>query len=566
MRQILLTFIFVYSILLSGFSQSDNPATAPLILLGNWATGGTSYAGNLGATSSGMAVCSGTDVDDVWYRFTSTTQAVRIVGTTTAFNMVLELWTNGPGVSLTCQNINAGIGGETLRAINLTPGAQYYLRVHSTGVSGAGNFNLAVSFLPKANIRSTYTPNPLGDDAIPGYKIANNTSRNIFTAAQNLTIEATRYKLEDSATGILYYSTSTGSTGLKNLNDFDGLCYNKTYYAWVEIQVQGFWCGYSDMYVIVMEPYPSTTLQAGFSGGTYVLSEWIKCNYVGNEQLIEWELSTDNGTTVLNHSSGNSTYCYFNEVDCIRYNKIYQVRIRVNYCGVWGPWGIPYFIITAPLPYTFVWPIYCNQNIYPGGTILTQFLEIVDQYGWQFAPIETGDPLMVPIGPAIVTYTPTTTCSLLPIGLEPGLTYRVGTKPFVGTADNCNDPQEGDYGNFCPIHIIASVMGIQNNMTPMAEEDLVYKELVQENTGAIRIFQNQEGALVFQADARETEVKGKVSFEIYNSAGQLVKAHQFWGAEPGAVYQLPLESAGMGVYIVNVISDYGSFTQKVYIQ
>jgi hypothetical protein len=565
MKRNLLFFFLLISFTIPVISQSDSPGTAGIAVLYNWSAAPTNLTGNLGATGSGLAVCSGSDVDDVWYRFTSTTQAVRITGNTTGFNMVIELWTNGPGIQQVCQNANTGNTGEILLANNLVQGAQYYVRVRSNGVTGTGAFTINFAFLPKAYIRSTYTPNPLGDDVVPGYKIANNTSRNIFSAPENATIQATRYMFEDSSNGDIFYSTTTGPGGLKNLNDFIGLCYDKTYYAKVECQVGGYWCGYSDMYVIVMEAYPNTTLQAGYSGGTYQMSEWIKCNFVGDEQLIEWELTTDNGATVLYYDGGNSTFCYFDQVDCIRYNRIYQIRIRVNYCGVWGPWGAPYYIITAPLPYTNLWSVYCNQNIFQGATLNTLFIDVADQYGWQFAPIETGDPDMVPTGPAIVTYTPYTDCFLLPLNLQQGQTYRVGIKPFVGTADACNDPQEGDYGNFCPIHINQTVEGLgPQQLGEIEKEDI--SELVQEKTGPVRVFVNSSGEITFLADTRNTSVEGRVHVEVYDDQGRLLNSHQFYGAEPGSSYQLPAGNLSAGMYVVRVESQQGTFTQKVVIQ
>jgi hypothetical protein len=564
MRKFLsITSLFILFVSYS-FAQSDNPAGAGTVVLTNWSAAPTNISGVLGATGSGLAVCSGSDVDDVWYKFTSTTQAVRIIGNTTGFNMVLELWTNGPGSQIVCQNANTGNTGETLLANTLTPGGQYYLRVRSNGVTGTGAFTISFAFLPKANIRSSYTPNPLGDDVYPGYKISNSTSRNLFTIAENATIQATRFKLEDSSNGDLFFSTVTGNSGLKNLNDFGGLCYDKTYYAWVECQVGGFWCGYSDMYILVMEAYPNTTLQPGFNAQTYDMNEFIKCYFVGDDESIEWELTTDNGATVLYHNTGNETLLYFDEVPCIRYNTIYQIRIRVNYCGLWGPWSTSYYIITQELPYTNVWPVYCDEPIFMAGTLITQFLEVVDQYGWQFAPIETGDPDMVPIGPAIVTYTPFTDCALGPLNLEQGTTYRVGTKPFVGTTDACNNPQEGDYGNFCPIHIIVTAQG--SGPQQLAENNSGVKEIKQADQEQVRVFVDDNGGITFLANTQNTAIEGKVLVEVYNESGQLVKSHQFFGAEPGSSYQLPSGNLSAGFYVVRVESLQGTFTQKVVVQ
>ena len=91
-RTFIFSVLFIASIF-SSWSQSDSPAGAGNVILYNWSAAPTNLTGNLGATGSGLPACSGTDNDDVWYRFTSTTQGVRITGTTTAISCISWIFT-----------------------------------------------------------------------------------------------------------------------------------------------------------------------------------------------------------------------------------------------------------------------------------------------------------------------------------------------------------------------------------------------------------------------------------------------------------------------------------------
>jgi hypothetical protein len=202
--------------------------------------------------------------------------------------------------------------------------------------------------------------------------------------------------------------------------------------------------------------------------------------------------------------------------------------------------------------------------MYAGNTILCDFLEMVDQYGWQFAPIEPGDPEMVPTGPAIVTYTPTTACYLLPLGLELGATYRAGVKPFVGVTDNCSDPQEGDYGFFCPINIIdpANPPAIGDQVS-MSLSD--YTEIEQQESAA-RVFRVSGGDYVISLDGRNSAVQGNVLMEVYGLNGQLMSIQRYAGVEANPILQMMVpQNLSSGIYILKISSETGSVTSRFWL-
>lgn len=101
-----------------------------------------------GATSSGFSSCTGTQDDDVFFRFVPTSSSATItVAPSTGYNAVVQVLTGpcGGGMSeLACVN-NTGTGGtETVTVTGLTSGTTYFVRVwhSSTGSGTTGNFTI----------------------------------------------------------------------------------------------------------------------------------------------------------------------------------------------------------------------------------------------------------------------------------------------------------------------------------------------------------------------------------------------------------------------------------------
>ena len=546
MKKLILGFT---TMLISLFSfGQENPGTAVNIVLSDYffntynSVSCTTASGSLGSSGSGVAVCAGTDANDVWYRFTSNTQAVRITGTTSTFDMVLEVIAVTGMTSMACQDAVAGVGGETLRVSGLTIGQDYYLRIHSSD-GAAGSFSFCAEYLPSASVRTGWYPVYTPDDGLPGYKINQNIFRTNYTPYNGL-VQATRWMFEDISNGDIFVYIVSGTNGLVSLNTLGGLCFGKTYDVSVEIRVDNFWCGYSVVRQIYTEAVPTTTVEPAYIGLTYDLSQDLKAIFVGAGQNLEWRFITNNNNDTILHSGVNSSsHAYFSEMECMRYNRIYSVEVRAEYCGVFGPWSSPVFIIIESLPYVNVLPQYCNTTQFPGVTLLCDFVEIVDSYAWQLTPIEAGDPTMTPIGPAIVTYSVNTTALyLLPLGLQFGTTYRVGVKPLLGTLDSCNDPQEGDYGFFCPITI-------GNPSAPPVLPRSVYFDS-DARVGELGVFPNPSTNGIVTLSLQDIQVFGEGSVEVYDQLGKLVRADYFSALEEATFIELNLSNQAPGRYSI----------------
>lgn len=557
---------------LSGFAQ-ENSASAIVLTAQNWFAGTPTYtAGTLGSSASGLAVCNGvSEDDDVWYRFTATTQAAKIIVQNPAFDAVVQLFSNTM-TTVACLNGAVANVTETMKVSGLIPGDAYFIRVHGlNNGSGSGTFNIAVQFYPTVQVQNSWSPYPNPDSDMTGYKINENTKRTTFSVSENALIQASHWRFVDTSNNQVHTKLVPGTSSLINLDVVGGLCFGKTYDVSVEIQVDNFWCGYNVVKQVITEAEPTTTLLPGFSGQYYPIDGNIKAVYVGNGQLLEWEFTTDQGTTVLYHQTSGLTgsFCYFNEIDCIRYNKIYSVRVRASLCSsAFGPWSPYYFVIVLPLPYTNVEPEHCNETLPDGATITCDFINVANQYAWQFAPIEPGDDDMIPIGPATVVYTPWTSCYLLPLGLTLDQSYRVGVKAFlgVGNIDGCSDPQEGDYGQFCPIHLVDFLLFSpgEEYLMPESEEETGVLALSDEKTVTMsrhagQVFMTLKAGAI--ADPAMTTVR------LYDLGGRVVFTHRCYLTPDIDLLQLPLGTdLPGGIYLTEMLTDSGlRLTDKIFL-
>ena len=553
MKTLALTLLF--GVLWFHSSAQENSASAIPLTLTNYlidtgtGVGCTELTGSLGASGSGEPACAGADTDDVWYVFTAQTQGARFEASSATADLVIEVLDAATLTSVLCSN-TAGVGGtEILRVSTLIAGQNYFLRIHSsTGTGGA--YTVCGQFYPASEVRNGWYPIYTPDVGLPGYRI-NQTINRVFYTPYNDQITGTRWLFVNSATTEEHEATVVGTSGLVNITVVPGICFGNDYDVFVEVQVDGFWCGYSVGRQITMEAEPTTEMEPSYVGQYYDLNDNLKARFVGNDQNIEWRLTTNNGDVVFsNLALDNSSFVYFENLPCIRYNRIYQVETRVEYCGVLGPWSDPQVIFTNPVPYVNLRPQFCNTTQWPGVTLLAEFLPVVDAYGWQLAPIDADDPTMTPTGPAIVEITPSVFLYVLPLGVNSDQTYRVGVKPFLGTTDDCGDPQEGDYGFFCPV-----TFGDPNALLPepqMSEEPTpIGADFAPIATGKLVVYPVPANSSPLYLNTSQSNLRGQVILTVYNTMGQQVYTESIVRIEDQPLLNLHLsDDWTAGRYIV----------------
>ena len=96
----------------------------------------TTSGTTIGATQS-MPGCFGSAEDDIWFKFTATSNRHRIVVTGDIINHVLELFNLSAGnlTSIACRYLTnpSSYGGLTAEFNTLIPGTTYYYRVYGSG-------------------------------------------------------------------------------------------------------------------------------------------------------------------------------------------------------------------------------------------------------------------------------------------------------------------------------------------------------------------------------------------------------------------------------------------------
>lgn len=595
MKKNLLLLLACFTVALN-YAQSTS-TTATLITPGDFLptitglpqSSFTNYC--LVAGSGQTATTCATNLTDLrWFRFTVPTgtpsAAVKITVVPTGFDAVIDFYsgTAASPVFKECSNAVVGNTTEILRttwATNpIAPGTEYYFRVSSTTDVASGCFDVKVEYYPTAFVNAS--PNPTADTGMPGYKANQFLKRNYPNAATpNALVQNTRFRIVNITDG------TTTCTGLINgsadqllIYSIPCMCYGNNYNVWVELRIDGHWCGEGPLRQVNMEASPTNAISNAACQTQTLLSGVLTTSYYGTAAQIEWEFSSSGSVvaTVQTAAGATNIQLYNPGLTCLRYNRIYSVRVRMKYCNVWGDWSAPYCLITAPIPYLTVtgppatgYPNICGTTISQYYFAYTQYVQGASQYIWQVAQVNPAAP-NVPLAPAVVTTTTTEILNLATQGLTPGLSYRIAVKPRL---TSCNNPQEGDYGQFCVVTIAG---GAAPNSG--ANMDLVSSETVegnheknmelpmdidqQGNVAVIR-FQGIDEKMITVRFLNEAAL-GKGQVEIVNMSGQIIFASDVYSESLDQLIQLPLpQNCASGIYLVRVQTEKGSTTEKFYL-
>jgi len=590
MKRILLLLISA-TIAISSNAQATS-ATALAITPGNYLLNGVGYT-PIAATSQCLVTTSGQTTSSCtaaaptkacWFKFTvpaaTLSAAVKVTVVPTGFDASIDFYAGTAAAPIYMQCVNAAGSGatETLKttwASNpVNPGTEYYFRVGSNGTT-ASCFTVKVEYYPTAQLLSS--PNPSPDAGLVGYRTNNFAKRNNPTfAAQNNLVTSTRYRFVDQAdpTG----TPCTGNTGASSVDQlylysFPCICYGKTYDVYIEIQMDGIWCGEGPVRTLAMEAYPNNTISNAPCATVTLLGGVLNSTYLGSTAITEWEFTLAGNVIVTTQTAAGITTLNMNipALSCLRYNRIYSVRIRMNYCNVWGLWSAPYCLITAPIPYLTVTgapPTYsniCNTTISPYTIVYSQFTQGANQYIWQIAQVNPAAP-QTPIAPAIVATTALEVLMLNQFALTPGNSYRIGVKPKL---TSCNSPQEGDYGQFCVVTIGAamapndpSAMEVMNDEIHVERNAADIMEVDNQGNVAVISFQGIEEKM---ATIRITDERalGKGMIQLVGMNGQMLFSKDVFIESLDQLIQVPLPSnIASGLYMVSFRTQEHTVTEK----
>lgn len=540
----------------------------------------TNYCLTAGTAQTAQA-CGGAATDVYWFRFTLPgtvkSSAVKINVIPTGFDAVIDFYagTTAAPIYRECSNTGASGAAETLKTTYATnpivPGTEYLFRVSSTTDVAALCFNLSLEYYPNCEVRSGFYPNPNPDDTFVGYRVNQNVPRSVPVPASVPTlVQATRFRFVESslplnAAGCSYdINSSFGEVTLRNLSC---ICYGFSYRVYVEIRVDNHWCGEGIPRTITMEAFPNTTITTANCASLGFGSN-VDAAFLANTAVFEWEFSQ--GSTVVStvQTAAGVTQLPLSSVPCLRYNRVYSVRIRVRYCNSWGSWSVPYCIITVPFPTITIASPTCGSTINFFATLGSTFVSGITEYITRIYRINPGAPT-VPIAPAITQTSTSNFLSLSPLGLAPGGTYVIQVR---GRRTNCGIVQEGDFGPLCTFTIAGGagmettddteLQNIEEYIAPQTNEDLGFS-IETNTTGKVAVFSYSNQQRILTMNIGETALAGQGQLKVYNMGGQLVHESRMAISPEEELYQTTLPTdLPPGVYIVSFVSNQGSSSEK----
>jgi len=381
--------------------------------------GTTTY--NLGASTSSQmpAAISGIMGNDVWFHFVAVAEVAKIkVCNPSAFDVALELWNAGAtGTPIAAANTNGSGLKEVICASSLVIGNTYKVRVGRGNSNGAGTFNIIYEHLA-VEIRTNFWPDPPG--AATCYDFLTNFQRTPISYS----VGSTRWKFVDADGNV--YGPYVG-TYLFNFGQAPQICETiSSLNAYVEVQANDadcgtIWWGYSVARPmnICAQICPNISASGGSvtCGGTFcsIFNTSVASSNAGAGFQYQFRFVTDNGQTEFitpwNSSPifSTSTNPY---VNYFRYNKVYQVYVRVKRCNSNPTWCGPCILNSCVFPYANITPTnstsglsnYCLWRDKPGPQMETAAIPGMDQYRFRLMPVDPcGANPFFPTGGAITT-------------------------------------------------------------------------------------------------------------------------------------------------------------------
>lgn len=573
---------------LNAFSQGTS-TTATSITAIAW-NGSAPATANHCLTSSVQTAnaCGGAATDVHWFRFTVptsvTTASVKVSVVPVGFDAIIDFYagTAAAPIYRQCSNTAASGAAEVLKTTFTTnpivTGTEYYFRVSSLTDVAALCFSLSLEYYPTSFVRNGHFPNPQIEDGAIGYKVTQVVPRQPPVPAGVPTlVTGTRFRFVDSTLPLnspgCTFTLSNTSFSEVTLRNVPCVCYGLTYRVYVELQVDNHWAGEGEMRTINMEPDPVTTITTP-ACAPLTFAGQVQALFIANTAVFEWEFSQSGAVVATVTTAAGQNVINLNQVPCLRFNRVYSVRVRVAYCSTFGPWSPYSCIITQPFPTVNITSSACGSTVPAFFTINCVFVPGINQNIFRLYRINPGAPTF-PIAPAVVFTTSSTFMNLGSYGLAPGGTYVVQAR---GRRTSCGIVQEGDFGPLCVFTITGGgAMVIEDSDLLSNIEDYEALEFIEtENldvdfssneSGTLAVFtlSNQQRVLTFDSSLLPTSGSGNL--QLFNTSGQLVHTGSIALSEGIPIQQVELPtSLSQGIYIVRIASASGVISDKISLQ
>lgn len=505
------------------------------------------------------------------------TRSVKIEVTGASFTPVIDFF-DASNVWMECATGTVLKTDPVANPVN--PTTDYYVRISSTTASAGATFSLGIQYYPVAELRNTYTPTASGDPN--GYSTCDQTRRNNVAASGSSLVQATRYTFTPITTPNSGSCTTTinSNTSILLLDQMSCVCYGIDYLVTVELRVDNHWCGSVVSLPLNMQVGGTTNITTA-NNTTVPFSGSINATFACAGAVYEWEFTTQNGTAIS--YTTNSPTLPLTQATCLRFNRIYQVRVRVTACGIVGPWcgidgeaGTPCTFFTPPI-YTIPVPTapigsgpgpnnYCYAQAAPNSLVDVDFYPGIDQYIFQFTRVVNAAPFN-PISNPVIVFSNTSGCGLSTGQCLAGRTYRLGIKPGI---TSCGSPQQGDYSPWCYFSVSPAPAPTPGMITEVFDETFDYETITKvasENAHELsfEVLGNQSQR-VLVVSTNEQPIEGRGEFVLYDLNGRIAYQQTLNNATGVTILQLTLpQDLSTGIYIAKVTSSSYAQTGKIFL-
>ncbi len=514
-----------------------------------------------------------------WFRFNiptpgsslNGTRSVKITCNTSNFTPIIDFFDAGL-VWMECANGAVLRTNPTTNPINYN--VNYYVRISSASFSPGSSFAFGIETYPVAELASNFYPTRNTDP--DGYKPCDQIQRNLINSSYTPLIQNQRWTLSPVLTpNVFCQHLITGSSGIQLITNFPCVCFGMNVNVSVELRVDNHWCGVAQQREIFMQTANTTSITTP-TNTTLPFTSTIDATFACANTIYEWEFATAGGPAVLFQS--NSGSLPLNSVDCLRFNRIYQVRVRAISCGITGPWcgvagpgSAPCLIFTPPLPVINAPDSpptndFCYSSVPLNSVVDVPFFAGVEQYIFQFTRVSPAAPFL-PIASPKIVFSNNSLCGLSFANVQAGGTYRVGIKPGLAS---CNSPQQGDYGPWCYFSIApaappVAAMPTVIDQVEQTEEPLYKSSIVGEDYLDISVSGYGE-MRILNISTNEQEILRTGEVVLYDLNGREVFQQTMYGATGVTMIQLELPSdLPTGIYIARVKSDSRVQSGKIFI-
>ncbi len=513
------------------------------------------------------------------------TRAVKITVNPTGFTPVIDFFDS----SVTWRECITGNILRTNATTNtISHGVNYFVRISSTTPAAGASFQIGIEWYPVAVLRDSNSPFPFGDT--DGYNFCDPIRRNNLPAS----IQAHRWHFTPVTTpnsGSCTFLQNGNTTLTPSITSLSCICYGITYNVQAEVQVDNHWCGIGPPRPLTMQAGPTTNIITA-TNSILPMSGQIQASNNCSGASYQWEFSSQNGTTLT--ATTTSPAVILENVPCIRFNRIYQVRVRVTQCNTVGPWcGIagansaPLILFTQQIP---VIPVpdfngtsndFCWAQRATSAFVDVDFYPGVSNYIFQFTRVQGSSPF-TPIANPKIVYSTTSGCLLSFAQVSTNSYFRIGIKAGIGYSStgavsnplNCPEPQQsGDWCPWCYFSTSPAPAPIQSMAlapnefirNPDDTEATIREEIIAEDGTSIEVYGRGDQRYLLM-DLQEKTLSNNAMLQLYNLNGQMVFDHYMGGVEGVSALQIELPAyLPTGVYVAKIAAENTIKTHKFFL-